>query len=313
MKQSRVFPQRPMSHVVGDRAVDIFVAACDPAWVIAPVNKDYGLDLRIEVARGGYVTGEEFVVQVKGRASVNVANDLLPHANVRQATINYWIAKLSPTMIAVVDTTASTVFYDWLEHCYPSYPNAVQVDGDVALPLRHSSAQHNLRKEVTAYLGRYYASISKDMDRLSKSIYLANLLFSISALHRLTAHAVIDLQRIEPSGPEELKQLIHEFCFAFASHDSLMAGLRAGAFGHRPEGNSRFFRLVELKLQQYDEVRSKFLVYRGETAEGDLRVEPKYNELNAWLLPVVHVLEDIQEVLGLAQVTNRALTKGASL
>jgi hypothetical protein len=31
------------------------------------------------------------------------------------------------------------------------------------------------------------------------------------------------------------------------------------------------------------------------------------------LLPVVHVLEDIQEVLGLAQVTNRALTKGASL
>jgi uncharacterized protein DUF4365 len=148
MKRPRVLPQRPKSHVVGDRAVDIFVAACDPAWVIAPVNKDYGLDLQIEVARGGYVTGEEFVVQVKGRASVNFASDLLPHANVRQATINYWIAKLSPTMIAVVDTTTNAVFYDWLEHCYPSYPNAVQLDGEIALPLRHSSAEHDLRKEV---------------------------------------------------------------------------------------------------------------------------------------------------------------------
>jgi hypothetical protein len=47
------------------------------------------------------------------------------------------------------------------------------------------------------------------MERLSKGIYLANLLFSISALYRLAANAVIDLQRIEPSGPEDLKKLIH--------------------------------------------------------------------------------------------------------
>ncbi|MEK6289731.1 MAG: DUF4365 domain-containing protein [Acidobacteriota bacterium] len=313
MKRPRVLPQRPQSHIVGDKAVDIFVAACDPAWVVAPVTKDYGLDLRIEIARSGYVTGEEFVVQVKGRTSVNVANGLLPHAHVRQNTINYWIAKLSPTMIAVVDTTTNTVFYDWLEHCYPSYPNAVQLDGEIALPLRHSSAEHDLRKEVTAYLHRYYASISQDMERLSKGIYLANLLFSISALYRLVANAVIDLQRIEPSGPEDLRKLIHDFCFAFACHDSLMGGLRAGAFGHRPTDNSRFFSVVEHKLQQYDEVRSKFLVYRGENAEGDLMFETKYKEITASLLPMFHVLEDIQEVLGLAQALNRALPESGSL
>ena len=68
--------------------------------VIAPVNKDYGLDLRIEVTRGEYVTGEEFAVQINGQASVRVKGDLPPLANVRQATVNYWLGKLTPTMIA---------------------------------------------------------------------------------------------------------------------------------------------------------------------------------------------------------------------
>ncbi len=41
--------------------------------------------------------------------------------------------------------------------------------------------------------------------------------------------------------------------------------------------------------------------------------QPKYNEINAWLLLTVYILEDIQEVLGLAPVTNRVLTKPAQL
>ena len=116
MNSSRVLPQRPKSHVVGDKAVEIVIAACDPAWVVAPVNKDYGLDLRIEVTRGGYVTGEEFAVQVKGRASVRVKDNLPPLADVRQTTVNYWLGKLTPTMIAVVDTADGEIFYDWLEY-----------------------------------------------------------------------------------------------------------------------------------------------------------------------------------------------------
>jgi hypothetical protein len=305
-----VLPQRPNSHVVGDKAVEIFIAACDPAWAIAPVSKDYGLDLRVEVARGGYVTGEEFAVQVKGRTSVRVKGDLLPLVKVRQTTINYWLAKLSPIMIAVVDTSTGKIFYDWLEYCYPNYPKAGHTDAEVALPLRYTATEHDLLKEAMAYVANYYAYISTEMESLSKGIYLANLLFSISALHRLAASTAIELQRIEPSDPEELKKLLDEFCFTFASHDSLMTGLRAGAFGHLPE-RSRFFQMVEAKLQRYDETRSKFLVYRGETDQGDLMVQPKYNEISAWLLPTVHVLEDIQETLGLAQVTNRALTRPA--
>ncbi len=264
MKPTNVLPQRPQSHVVGDKAVEIFMAACDPAWVVALVNGNYGLDLRVEVARGEYVTGEEFAVQVKGRASVRIKGNSLPLAYVRQSSINYWLAKLSPIMVVAVYTTVGEIFYDWLEYCYPIYPKAIHIGGNVALPLRYKASTHDLRKEVTVYLANYYESISKDMERLSKGIYLANLLFSISALHRLATSTVIELQRIEPSEPEEIKKLIDKFCFAFASHDSLMTGLRTGAFGHLPE-RSRFFQMVEANLQRYDEVRTKFLIYRGET------------------------------------------------
>ena len=128
MNPRHVLPQRPKSHVVGDKAVELFIAACDPAWVVALVNKDYGLDLRIEVTRGGYVTGEEFVVQVKGRTSVRVKDNLTPHADVRQTTVNYWLGKITPTMIAVVDTEDEEIYFDWLEHCYLNYPKAIEID-----------------------------------------------------------------------------------------------------------------------------------------------------------------------------------------
>lgn len=270
-------------------------------------RKDYGLDLQVEVAKGGYVTGEEFAVQVKGRGCVST--DVLPAAKIKQSTINYWLRKLAPMMIAIVDTTAKTVFYDSLEYCYPSYPEIGRSQSDVGLILRYNSDAHDIKKEVPACLSRYYQSISNDMGHLSQGIFLSNLLFSISALHRLSTGMAIRLQQIEPSGPEELRQFLQGFFYAFASHDKLMEGLRSGAFGHLPQNQSRFFRVVEHKLSRYDEVRNRFLVYRGETADGDYMVEPRYNEINARLLPMIEVLEDIEETLGLAQVLNKSLVR----
>ncbi len=59
-----------MSHVIGEQAVSIFLSACPPEWIKMPIQPDYGLDLRIEIAKENKVTGEEFFVQVKGRKNV---------------------------------------------------------------------------------------------------------------------------------------------------------------------------------------------------------------------------------------------------
>ena len=312
MPPSRVLPQRPKAHVTGDAAVQAFMTICDPSWIVAQVHKehDYGLDLRIEVATGGYVTGEEFLVQVKGRSALQTKGELLPQVRISQSTINYWLAKLQPVMVVVVDLCCNDVHYDWLEHSYADYPNASETQKDVLLPLRFNHAEYNMQKEVAAYIAHYYSSLSSDMARLSKGIYLASLLFSVSALHRLTARAAIDFQRIEPEGPEELKRALDRFCFEFVSHDSLLTGLRSGAFGHRPT-SSHFFSRVETRLVKYDRLRESLIEYKGETPDGDIRCRPRYSEFSKSLLPLHDELAGLQEVLGLAQVLNRLPTQAS--
>ena len=309
MPPSRVLPQRPPAHVAGDAAVSTFAAACDASWIVAQVHKehDYGLDLRIEVARCGYVTGEEFLVQVKGRRTVHQAAHLLPQAKISQSTINYWLAKLQPVMIVVVDLTSNDVYYDWLEHSYADYPYPSDTQREVALPLRFINAEHSIHKEVAAYLSRYYSSLSSDMARLSKGTYLASLLFSVSALHRLTSRVAIELQRIEPETPDHLKQVLDQFCFEFVTHDSLLSGLRSGDFGHRPV-SSRFFNKVETRLTKYESLRARLIEYKGETPGGDLMFRPLYGAFGEHLLPLNEELADLQEMLGLAQVLNRLPT-----
>lgn len=111
------YPKRPTGHVTEDRAIQIFISKCDPEWIITPVVKDYGLDLRVEISRNGTVSGEEFFVQLKGRSRIDPGREYPPKAHIRQTTVNYWRGKLSPTLVAVVDVAQGDVFFDWLEYC----------------------------------------------------------------------------------------------------------------------------------------------------------------------------------------------------
>jgi hypothetical protein len=144
------FPKRPESHVRGDLAVQAFVALCDPAWIVNPVVKDYGLDLRVEITQNGFVTGEEFFVQIKGRAKIDADCEYPPRARVRQATINYWLGKLSPTLISAVDLSTGVLAFDWLQYAYDTYPALGDGDGEVDLLLHKNSDAHSLQGEVRA-------------------------------------------------------------------------------------------------------------------------------------------------------------------
>ena len=206
--------------------------------------------------------------------------------------------------------SSNDVYYDWLEHSYADYPNPRETQKDVALPLRFRNAEHSIHEVVAAYLTGYYASLSSDMARLSKGTYLASLLFSVSALHRLTARTTIELQRIEPETPEQLKHVLDQFCFEFVAHDNLLDGLRSGAFGHRPV-SSRFFNMVETRLVKYDHLREELIEYKGQTPAGEMMCRPLYDAFGAHLLPLHEELADLQEVLGLAQVLNRLPTQAS--
>ncbi len=293
----KTFPKRPESHVTGDQAVQAFIAQCDPTWVVTPVVKDYGLDLRVELTEHGLVTGEEFFVQVKGRRCIDAGREYPPRARVRQATINYWLGKLSPTLIVVVNLSTSVLAFDWLQYSYAAYPQIRDGDDDVELSLHKNTDSHSLRHEVPAHLRQYYSAVRKDAQDAAQSLLLTRVLFHIAALFRACARATIDLQRLDSDEPDDLRALVHAFLTEFAAHDELLSALREGRFGSgQVQTGSRLLGLVTSRLAIYDEARDK-LFQRQERKDGYWMIRPHYQGIAAYLLPTLGVLQELEEIL----------------
>jgi hypothetical protein len=290
------FPKRPASHVTGDQAVQVFISECDPAWVVTPINKDYGLDLRVEVTEGGMVTGEEFFVQVKGRKTIDFEREYPPRARVRQATINYWLGKLSPTLIAVVDLSENIFAFEWLQYSYPTYPRLGDGDGDVDLPLYKNTSAHSFRDYVLNYLTQYYLTVRNDVQSGVQSLYLTRVLFHVAALFRICARMIIEVQRLEPETVDDIRRLYRQFYTEFAAHDELLAALREGRFGDEGgTSRSRLLGVIADRLAIYDVARGKF--FRPDRKGSFWLIKPDYEGVDNYLLPTLGVLQEIEEIL----------------
>jgi len=62
-------PERPSTHVVGSKAVRQFINALPDEWVAREPSEDYGIDVEVEVFKGGKATGLTFKVQSKARCA----------------------------------------------------------------------------------------------------------------------------------------------------------------------------------------------------------------------------------------------------
>jgi Domain of unknown function (DUF4365) len=76
------FPQRPEAHQLEAESVAFLQAQVPHRWTCDRPEHDYGVDLRLGLARNGQVTGEQLVVQLKASAiapegeSVSVSLDV---------------------------------------------------------------------------------------------------------------------------------------------------------------------------------------------------------------------------------------------
>ena len=62
------FPQRPAAHQLEAESVAFVQAQVPHGWTFDRPAHDYGVDLRLGLARHGQVTGEQLVVQLKASA-----------------------------------------------------------------------------------------------------------------------------------------------------------------------------------------------------------------------------------------------------
>jgi hypothetical protein len=287
-------PKRSLAHVIGDEAVRLFVEACPKEWVKAPLAPDYGLDLRVELARDGAVTGEEFGVQIKGSKRLRCARGHVT-LRVRHSTVNYWLGKLQPTMVAAVDTECHRFWFGWLEHLYPDYPRRFSSDGEIEFSLMSESSPE-FGDHVLRYICHYYYRLRDETTLLGDRLPLSRLLLHTSSLARTLTQIHLELTCGKPM--EELQNSLHFMFLEYGIHDSFLFSLCEPESPWKQHLSSRVATIVTSKLEEYVGLRSHFWMREQRVGSGDFDFIPfSYSGLRRYLIPTLESVWDLQDAL----------------
>lgn len=103
-------PKRPRSHRLEDISINRFSALLPEAWIVRQKEKDYGVDLEIEiVAPGGRLTGLMFYVQLRGTDDPKKAAKIA--LDVEQ--VEYFQSLTLPTIIVRYCNVEETFYWQW--------------------------------------------------------------------------------------------------------------------------------------------------------------------------------------------------------
>jgi len=287
-------PQRPIGHVVGDEAVRLFVDACPREWIPAPLAPDYGLDLRIELVREGRVTGEEFAAQIKGREGASPRSGGIT-ARVSHSTVNYWLGKLNPTMIVVVDTRQRRLWYSWLEHTYTDYPQRLKTEGTLELTL-DSELGSGFADAVGRYVSDWFERLRTEMHLLSDRVQLSRFSLHVAAVARCLTR--IHLALTSGRSADELQEPLHAMFLEFGLHDGFLLSLWEPDSPWRQPLSSRLAAIISPKLEAYIARRGHFWMREKRVTAGDFDLIPfSYSALKQYLVPTLEATWDLQDAL----------------
>lgn len=216
------YPRRPQPHIIGEEAVRIFRNSCDPQWIVSTSEPDYGIDLKIELTSGGQVTGQECYVQVKGTTKIRIpgyASKLGPIVTVKRSTLNYWLAKLNPIVVVLVDVNTKEIWYGWVDGgSISDLPKDFPKTG--GLVLRHRDSEVPLRETLPLYLEAHYKRLQIEIGALDRQL-LTKLLFHVERLHQECVTEYLFLQFFPKDiSDEHLQERHHDFLQQFTVNDA---------------------------------------------------------------------------------------------
>ncbi|MFG1486143.1 DUF4365 domain-containing protein [Halobacteriovorax sp. RZ-1] len=106
-------PNRHRTHQLETESVNAFKREVPSSWVIREVEKDYGIDLEVEIFEStGDATAEKFYVQLKSTDSTK-KTDHLKESGFKVQTYNYLCKQKYPVLIAKYNSQNDTIYYKW--------------------------------------------------------------------------------------------------------------------------------------------------------------------------------------------------------
>jgi hypothetical protein len=254
------YPLRPTSHIVGDDAVRVVQAACDPAWIVSSVGPDYGLDLRIELTRSsGHVTGEECYVQVKGSSHIELSTGQTPTVSVKRSSFNYWLGKLNPVLVALVDVSTETFWYGWLDRTI-ARPLPEEGPDTVRLGLLHHHPEVPLGLSLPEYLHAYLGGCVASSGVSPIADTFERILFHVTHLLRaLASESTLLLQDVSDLDHERYVATHYSFVSTFVLHESALRLQWHQLVQRAPSGAANILRALESRFVAFEQVHPTFI------------------------------------------------------
>lgn len=132
--------KRPKPHQIAELAESAITDALEP-WVVEPIRKDYGKDLRVEVfckssnSEEAESTGVEFYIQIKSTNTTRSRD--ISIFQIRVEHLEYWDSHALPVLLVRFHAPTRTLYSKWT----------------VTIPIKHEQETQRIRIEPTPWDG----------------------------------------------------------------------------------------------------------------------------------------------------------------
>lgn len=193
------YPKESPARQIGREAEKLFEQFLDTASFLEhriPLERDYGLDYRIETIQAGELQGHEFYVQLKG-TSTPIQDDTIS-VPIDSRTIRYWKQKLAPVMLVLADVRSRRCYFQWID-------KSIDVPGDKKQVSLHIPRENEwATARVLLSLRPYYEEWRIQLNDKPTRSFFRRLFCDASDVHVVLSHA---MGHILFSTPENLAEV----------------------------------------------------------------------------------------------------------
>jgi hypothetical protein len=141
---------------------------------------------------------------------------------VEHSTVNYWLGKLTPTMIVVADTSERRLWYGWIEYAHSDYPRRLKCEGKLDLTLRLEVAP-DFTEAVATYVCEWFSRLRDEIHRLPDRVQLTQFSLHVAALSRCLTQ--LHLALTSGLSIEKLLDSLYFPFLEFGLHDGFLVSL----------------------------------------------------------------------------------------
>lgn len=107
------YPSRDINHIKESTSLKILFEHLPNEWIIREMTeRDYGIDLYIEIVTDNRITGDLLAIQIKGKNKVKFDKSRkCIYSGIKKTTINYWLGLPVPVFFVVVDLDAKIPYF----------------------------------------------------------------------------------------------------------------------------------------------------------------------------------------------------------